>query len=205
MIIINSSYKGSFVDFDKLPKTSGEIAFAGRSNVGKSSLINFICSNRTLAKTSSQPGKTQTFNYYVVNFKNEPDFYFVDLPGYGYAKVSQQLRDEWKQRMMHYFANREQLKAVAVLIDSRIPPQIIDIEFIESLYQMQIPFFVLATKFDIKLKNKNNANLLQLQKLLLERKKITCNIIKTSASDRMGKEEFMLYLKKNRLLEIPVK
>ncbi|MGG1555537.1 ribosome biogenesis GTP-binding protein YihA/YsxC [Paenibacillus ferrarius] len=125
---------------DALP----EIALAGRSNVGKSSLINCLISRKNLARTSSQPGKTQTLNYYKVN----QDLYFVDLPGYGYAKVSKTKREEWGKFIEGYLLNREPLILVMQLVDLRHPPTKDDIAMYEWLLHMGVPVQVVATKAD---------------------------------------------------------
>ncbi|HRH60738.1 MAG TPA: ribosome biogenesis GTP-binding protein YihA/YsxC, partial [Chitinophagaceae bacterium] len=119
-----------------------EYAFIGRSNVGKSSLINMLCNNTRLAKTSAAPGKTQLINHFLIN----GFWYLVDLPGYGYAKISQSSRRRWEQMIENYLRKRENLMNVFVLIDSRHPPQKIDLEFIGSLGKWQIPFAVVFTK-----------------------------------------------------------
>jgi GTP-binding protein len=125
---------------DALP----EVALAGRSNVGKSSLINRMINRRNLARTSSQPGKTQTLNYYKIN----EDLYFVDLPGYGYAKVSQEQRRKWGQFIEEYMINREPLKLLILLIDSRHEPSKDDVLMYEWVRHFGIPLVVVATKAD---------------------------------------------------------
>jgi GTP-binding protein len=125
---------------DALP----EIALAGRSNVGKSSLINRLIQRKNLARTSSQPGKTQTLNYYRIN----TDLYFVDLPGYGYAKVAKTKREVWGKFIEHYLLNREELKLLLLLVDLRHPPSKDDIAMYEWLKHVDIPMCVVATKAD---------------------------------------------------------
>ncbi|MZQ85931.1 YihA family ribosome biogenesis GTP-binding protein [Paenibacillus sp. 5J-6] len=125
---------------DALP----EIALAGRSNVGKSSLINCLISRKNLARTSSQPGKTQTLNYYKVN----QDLYFVDLPGYGYAKVSKTKREQWGKFIESYLMNRETLRLVMQLVDLRHPPSKDDQAMYEWLRHNDVPVLVVATKAD---------------------------------------------------------
>ena len=141
-------------EVDKCPKDFlPEYAFIGRSNVGKSSIINAICGQKGLAKTSSAPGKTQLINHFeiisneVVKGRQEK-WYIVDLPGYGYAKVSQSSRRRWEQMIENYLRKRPNLNRVFVLIDSRHSPQKIDIEFIEQLFQWQIPYTLIFTKSD---------------------------------------------------------
>jgi len=121
-----------------------EYAFIGRSNVGKSSLINMLCLNGNLAKTSSTPGKTRLINHYSIN----ESWYLVDLPGYGYAKVSKNMRKDFEKILFNYLSKRENLYCVFVLIDSRIPPQANDMEFINRLGELQIPFAIIFTKTD---------------------------------------------------------
>jgi GTP-binding protein len=121
-----------------------EFCFIGRSNVGKSSLINYITGKKDLAKVSSTPGKTQSFNYFLIN-KN---WHLVDLPGYGYAKRSKTLRASWNTEMHRYFIERERLLCVFVLIDSRIPPQKLDLELIHFLGENEVPFSLVFTKAD---------------------------------------------------------
>ncbi|NRF91461.1 YihA family ribosome biogenesis GTP-binding protein [Paenibacillus frigoriresistens] len=125
---------------DALP----EIALAGRSNVGKSSLINCMISRKNLARTSSQPGKTQTLNYYKIN----QDLYFVDLPGYGYAKVSKTKREQWGKFIESYLMNRETLRLVMQLVDLRHPPSKDDQAMYEWLRHNDVPVIVIATKAD---------------------------------------------------------
>lgn len=131
---------------DHLP----EIALAGRSNVGKSTFINHMLSRRNLAHTSSKPGKTQTINFYKIN--NE--FYFVDVPGYGYAQVSKKEKKKWGPMMEEYFETREQLKAVVLLTDLRHKPTKDDLQMYEYLKYLQLPVMIVGTKHDKVRKNK---------------------------------------------------
>ena len=191
MLIKEAIYTGSYVDWQKMPAEAlPEIAFAGRSNVGKSSLINFLCNQKKLAHTSSQPGKTQTFNLYKIN----KQWNLVDLPGYGYAKVSQQMRKEWLQRMMDYFENRTQLQTVCQLIDARIPTQLIDVEFAAALAKKNIPFVQIFTKADKKLGNKTKVNILEMEKELKKVVTALPQIFITSASDRIGNEVLLKWV-----------
>lgn len=125
---------------DKLP----EIAVAGRSNVGKSSFINSLLSRKGLARTSSKPGKTRTINFFLIDDK----FYLVDVPGYGYAKVSKQERNKWGQMMDEYFTQRENLRLTVLLVDSRHDPSELDIQMYEFLKHYGVPTLVVATKCD---------------------------------------------------------
>ena len=136
------------------PATMPEYAFIGRSNVGKSSLINMLTNQHNLAKTSGTPGKTQLINHFEILSKNKKKWYLVDLPGYGYATVSQKARKNWSNMIESYIRLRENLVCLFVLIDSRHTPQAIDIEFINQLGEWQIPFVLVFTKAD---KNKPGA------------------------------------------------
>ena len=154
MKIHKATYLISSPNYDQcLVLQAPEYAFIGRSNVGKSSIINAICGQKGLAKTSSAPGKTQLINHFEIIsnevVKGRPEkWYIVDLPGYGYAKVSQSSRRRWEQMIENYLRKRPNLNMVFVLIDSRHSPQKIDIEFIEQLFQWQIPYTLIFTKSD---------------------------------------------------------
>ena len=159
MQIKKAIYLVSSPDIDKCPAASKpEYAFIGRSNVGKSSLINMLCNNEKLAKTSASPGKTQMINHFDIvssapapeNPKQEAfyNWYLVDLPGYGFAKVSISSRRRWEQMIENYLRKRENLAQVFVLIDARHSPQKIDLEFLESLKKWEVPFSLVFTKSD---------------------------------------------------------
>lgn len=160
MQTLTAKYLISSANWDQCPKPDKpEYAFIGRSNVGKSSLINMLCNNQKLAKTSATPGKTQLINHFeVVSGKGEKGgakkWYLVDLPGYGYAKVAQKDRRRWEQMIENYLRKRENLVNVFTLIDSRHEPQAIDLEFINQLGKWGIPFSIVFTKTD---KNKPGA------------------------------------------------
>lgn len=145
MNIRSASFCVSSPNYKKCPDDGRpEYAFIGRSNVGKSSLINMLTGVKGLAKTSGRPGKTQLINHFLIN--NE--WYIVDLPGYGYARTSKTSREKWSAMMRDYFLHREALTNVFVLVDSRIPPQRIDLEFIEFLGANGIPLAIVFTKTD---------------------------------------------------------
>lgn len=145
MIIKNAEFIGSFVSFDQLPDNNlPEIALVGRSNVGKSSLINKTLNRKKLAKSSSTPGKTRTINYYLINNQ----WYFVDLPGYGFAKVSKTEKMKWAKMIENYLVKREPLKGIMQLIDIRHPPSDSDIMMHEWLNKIELPILVVATKSD---------------------------------------------------------
>ncbi len=145
MIIKKAEFINSNTTYKQCPKANKpEYAFIGRSNVGKSSLINSIVNNKKLAKTSSTPGKTRLINHFLIN----DQWYLVDLPGYGFAKASKSDRNVWSGYIKGYILNRENLMLLFVLIDSRLSPQKIDLEFIEQLGIHKIPFTIVFTKID---------------------------------------------------------
>lgn len=143
---------------DKRP----EIAFLGRSNVGKSSLLNGLLNQKGLARTSSTPGRTQTINFFLIN----EAFYFVDLPGYGYAKVSKSARAEWGQLIENYLAQRQQLVLCILIVDSRHEPSPLDLQMKNWLQHFGLPFLVVSTKIDKLSANERFASLKRTQKLM---------------------------------------
>jgi GTP-binding protein len=149
MEIIHSSYLISSPSLDMCPKPDRpEYAFIGRSNVGKSSLINMLCKKREVAKTSITPGKTQLINHFNVTGSDKKEWFLVDLPGYGFAKVAQSQRKNWKKMIADYIQKRENLVYLFALVDSRHEPQKIDIDFMNQLGEWQIPFAIVFTKAD---------------------------------------------------------
>ncbi len=149
-----AQYLISSPDYTKCPVPDRpEYAFIGRSNVGKSSLINMLCNNDKLAKTSNSPGKTQMINHFEITTTNKPggawaQWYLVDLPGYGFAKIAQRSRRRWEQMIENYLRKRENLVQVFVLIDSRHSPQKLDMDFISQLRNWDVPFTLVFTKAD---------------------------------------------------------
>lgn len=145
MVIRDARFLTSNTKVELCPApTMPEYAFIGRSNVGKSSLINKLVGRTGLAKTSASPGKTQLINHFLIN----ENWYLVDLPGYGYARVSKTSRTEWSRMINYYLRHRENLACVFVLIDSRHPPQAVDLEFMEKLGEEGVPFVMIFTKID---------------------------------------------------------
>lgn len=191
MEIKNSEYSISSPTVSLCPKdTKPEYAFIGRSNVGKSSLINMLCNHKNLAKTSSTPGKTLLINHFIIN----KEWYLVDLPGYGYAKRSKTQRDKLEQMIAQYILQRVQLANVFVLIDIRHDPQTIDREFIDWLGQSQIPFCIVFTKADKLSPSKvKPAAEAWMQKMLDTWEELPPYFI-TSSSSRMGREEILNYI-----------
>ena len=145
MVISSADFLISNTTFKKCPEDEKpEFAFIGRSNVGKSSLINMLTDKKKLAKTSSTPGKTQLINHFIIN----ENWYLVDLPGYGYAKASKKSRNNWEQFIAEYLLHRKNLLTTFVLIDSRLEPQNIDLEFMNWCGEKEIPFSIIFTKSD---------------------------------------------------------
>lgn len=145
MKIKNAEYVSCCADYRKCPEPRlPEYAFIGRSNVGKSSLINSLCSRQELAKTSSTPGKTQCIVHFLVN----QEWYLADLPGYGYARTGKAQREKWQKMTRDYMLRRPNLYCVFVLVDLRIPPQNIDMEFIQFLGENEVPLCIIGTKAD---------------------------------------------------------
>ncbi len=178
---------------DQLPKTKfPEVALAGRSNVGKSSFINTLFNRKGLAKTSSTPGKTRTLNYYLVDNK----FYIVDLPGFGYAKVSKSERDYWEKVLIKYFQNNPNISRVIHFIDSRHKPTQLDIVLNQFLIELDIPYIVLLNKVD-KLKQ---SELAKLKKEIVEyfpELSVGDNLFLFSSVKGIGKKELINFLFKS--------
>jgi GTP-binding protein len=149
MEIIHASYLISSPSVDKCPAPDRpEYAFIGRSNVGKSSLINMLCQKKEVAKVSASPGKTQMINHFTVVGSDKTEWYLVDLPGYGFAKVAQKQRKSWQKMISDYIQKRENLVSLFALVDSRLEPQKKDLDFINQLGEWQIPFAIVFTKAD---------------------------------------------------------
>lgn len=167
-----------------------EYAFIGRSNVGKSSLINMICRNKKLAKTSATPGKTLLINHFIIN----REWYLVDLPGYGYAKRSKTEIKKLEQMIHGYILQREQLTNVFVLVDIRHEAQKIDLDFINWLGQSQIPFTIIFTKSDKLSVSKAQANVAAYKRKLEETWEELPPIFVTSSESRQGRDEILNYI-----------
>lgn len=192
MQIKEAEFVISNTDYRKCPKTDvPEFAFIGRSNVGKSSLINMLCGNKTLAKTSSQPGKTQCINHFLIN-KNM--MYWVDLPGYGYARTSKESREKWRKMTYDYLEYRENLACVFVLVDGRLEPQKSDVAFINWLGEHGVPLAIVATKADKTSQNEVQHNLAALKRALSASWESLPPIFMTSALNATGKAELLGYM-----------
>jgi len=171
---------------DRLP----EYAFIGRSNVGKSSLINMLMERKDLAKTSGKPGKTQLINHFKIN----DEWFLVDLPGYGYAQISKKKRTIFQYFIENYFKEREQLVCTFVLIDSRHDPQKIDLEFMQFLGENQIPFCIAFTKADKLGSSKLNKQITSYKKKLLNTWETLPTSFVTSSSTGFGRDEFLNFI-----------
>lgn len=193
MVIKTATYLQSNIKIDKLPAANKpEYAFIGRSNVGKSSLINMLTSNGKLAKVSATPGKTITINHFIIN----DEWYLVDLPGYGFAKRSLKDREIWVKMLDEYVVSRQNLVTMFVLVDSRIEPQKIDLEFMAKLAECQVPFTIIFTKADKLKKNQLARNIEAYKRRLLEDWEELPHIIVTSSEDGMGKDEVLDLIEK---------
>ena len=193
MKIASAEYLISSPDFSKAPNPDKpEFAFIGRSNVGKSSLINMLADNHKLAKTSGTPGKTQLINHFIIN----GEWYLVDLPGYGFAKVSINARNRWEQMIENYLRKRENLSNVFVLIDGRHSPQKLDIDFINKLGKWEIPFSLVFTKSDKETQKTVSQNV----KLFLDKMRESWQFLPqhfvTSATKKTGREKILGFIEK---------
>lgn len=191
MQIKSAEYLMSNDDYRNCPKPDKpEFAFIGRSNVGKSSLINMLTSNSKLAKTSASPGKTQKINHFVIN----NSWYLVDLPGYGFAKVSKEQRAVFRRMIDGYILNRQNLVNLFVLVDCRLEPQKIDVEFINWLGASRVPFTIIFTKADKIGKNVLTAKVEAYKEHLLQTWESLPDMLVSSAVSRLGQEEILEYI-----------
>lgn len=178
--------------------TKPEYAFIGRSNVGKSSLINMLCQRKNLAKTSSTPGKTLLINHYIIN----NNWYLVDLPGYGFAKHSQKTRTKLEQMIAGYILQRLQLANVFVLVDIRLAPQLIDLEFIDWLGKSSIPFSIVFTKADKLSKLKVESSVKAYMEKLEETWEELPPYFVTSSEKKTGRDDLLDYIEKiNKMIQ----
>ena len=191
MIIKSAEFVGSSPDVGKCPKTDlPEYAFIGRSNVGKSSLINMLTNRTRLARISSTPGKTRLINHFLIN----KEWYLVDLPGYGYAKTSRKQKTEFQSIITEYITKRKNLTCLFVLVDSRLEPQKIDIRFITWLGNCEVPFTIIFTKVDKITANQFEKNKNNYESVLLQTWEELPHVFKTSASKKLGREEILDYI-----------
>ena len=191
MDIKSANFVISNSDVKKCPESNiPEYAFIGRSNVGKSSLINMITKRKSLAKTSGRPGKTQLINHFLIN----QEWHLVDLPGYGYARVSKKEKKTFQKFITDYFKNRKQLISAFILVDSRHEPQKIDLEFMQWLGENMIPFSIVFTKADKLKPNALERNIEDYQKKLLETWESVPPYFITSSSKEIGRDELLNYI-----------
>jgi len=191
MVITSAEFVISNSRVNKCPTTGlPEYAFIGRSNVGKSSLINMLTGRKGLAMTSQKPGKTQLINHFLIN----KDWYLVDLPGYGYARLSRDGRDGLRKMIEDYILERTGLVCLFVLLDSRLEPQRIDLEFIEWLGEEGIPFALVFTKADKLSKGKLATNIAAYKERLLQQWEELPPLFITSSEARMGRDELLSYI-----------
>ncbi len=191
MEIKNASFvKSSTQEFDCPEASIPEYAFIGRSNVGKSSLINMLTNRKKLAKTSSTPGKTQLINHFLIN----DSWYLVDLPGYGWARVSKKSKADWKRMIDNYLKKRKNLVNVFVLIDLRHEPQKIDLDFIQWLGEEGIPFCIVFTKADKLGKTQVQSNQAVYKKTLAKSWEELPMMFVSSSEQKVGKEEILEFI-----------
>jgi len=191
MNIVKAEFVVSNTTVGKCPAPDRhEYAFIGRSNVGKSSLINMLTGNKNLAKTAAKPGKTQLINHFLVN----DSWYMVDLPGYGYARISESNRQQFEKMIRDYILKRENLVCLFVLIDSRHAPLRIDLEFMEWLGENGVPFVMVFTKADKLTATQRMKCIDEYHKVMLDTWETTPVAFMTSAEKRWGREELLDYI-----------
>jgi GTP-binding protein len=194
MNIEYADFIGSYPQHTICPKNQKpEYAFIGRSNVGKSSLINMLMGRTGLAKVSGRPGKTQLINFFQLDAR----WHIVDLPGYGYAKISKTKRQKWEKMINSYLKHREQLVTAFVLIDANVPPQPIDLEFINSLGQMGVPFVIAFTKIDKPKKMKQvEENIIAFKEQMGETWEYLPQMFRTSSVRDTGRQDDLDFIGK---------
>lgn len=191
---LESVFVKSSVMVSDMPKANlPEYAFIGRSNVGKSSLINMLTGQKKLAKTSGSPGKTQTVNHFII----QKNWYIVDLPGYGYAKVSKKEREKWQLMIRKYFQGRPNLLYTFLLIDCRHEPQKADIEFANFLGELQVPFVLVFTKADKLGASTVQSNIAAFKREMLKWWTELPPVFQTSSVNQQGREELLKFIKEN--------
>lgn len=173
-----------------------EYAFIGRSNVGKSSLINMLCARKNMAKTSGKPGKTQLINHFIIN----DNWYLVDLPGYGYAQVSKDQKEKWNKFIEQYILHRENLMCLMVLLDSRIPQQKVDLDFMDWLGENGIPFVMVFTKMDKLSKKQFNDRITSYKEEMGKHWDELPQCFYTSAEKQNGKKELLDFIEESNTL-----
>jgi GTP-binding protein len=202
MIVKSAEFICSNTQISKLPPpVKPEYAFIGRSNVGKSSLINTLTGKKGLAKTSQTPGKTQLINHFLIN----ENWYIVDLPGYGYARASKTNKANWNKFIHTYLDKRESLQCVMVLIDSRLEPQKIDVEFCNWLGEKGLSFVLVFTKADKQSSVKTDQNIAKFRKAMLATFDEVPQFFITSSETQLGREEILAFISNiNQHFEVPL-
>ncbi len=191
MKIKNASFLTSSAELGQCPAADRpEYAFIGRSNVGKSSLINMITDRNSLAKTSGKPGKTQLINHFSI----DDEWYLVDLPGYGFAKAPKTQRVKWEKFTHQYFTERESMMCAFVLIDCRVPPQNSDLQFMYELGKDRVPFVIVFTKMDKLKSSQLSKNIQAFQKEMLKTWEIMPRYFITSATSKHGRQEILNFI-----------
>lgn len=191
MIVKSAEFICSNTQISKLPPpVKPEYAFIGRSNVGKSSLINMLTGKKGLAKTSQTPGKTQLINHFLIN----GEWYLVDLPGYGFARISKSKKEDWNKFIRTYLDKRESLQCVMVLIDSRLEPQKIDLEFCYWLGEKGLSFVLIFTKADKQSSLKTDQNIAKFRKALLTTFEAMPDCFITSSETQTGRDEVLGFI-----------
>lgn len=199
MNITSATFRCSSQKLSQCPADNRhEFAFIGRSNVGKSSLINMLTDSPSLAKVSSTPGKTKLINHFLIN----GNWYLVDLPGYGYARVSKSERREFSKLILDYVLEREQMHFLFVLVDSRLEPQKIDLDFINLLGEHGIPFGIVFTKCDKLSSNQAESNIARYRRTLLQSWEELPPMFRTSSEKRQGREAILDFIN-NCLTAVP--
>jgi len=201
MIISKATFVKSSKEIKALPKPDKpEFAFIGRSNVGKSSLINMLCNNNKLAQTSGKPGKTKLINHFLIN----ENWYLVDLPGFGFASVSKASRLDFEGMISEYFSKRKSLVCTFLLVDSRLPMQQIDCEFMNWLAEKELPFVLAFTKIDKLSKSELAKNIAAYKKQLLGWFSELPDIFLSSAEKNTGKEDILKFINENMIYFKPL-
>lgn len=200
MEVVKAEFVVSNTKIERCPKPDRhEYAFIGRSNVGKSSLINMLTNNNKLAKTAAKPGKTQLINHFLIN----ESWYMVDLPGYGYARISETTRQQFDRMIRDYILKRENLVCLFVLIDSRLEPQKIDLEFMEWLGGNGVPFVMVFTKADKLTTTQRQKCIGEYQQKMQDTWETMPMAFMTSSEKRMGRQEMLDYIEElNRTVKI---
>lgn len=194
MLVHTATFTISAPSLSKCPEhKQNEYAFIGRSNVGKSSLINYITNHKGLAKVSTTPGKTQLINFFHIN----ESWYLIDLPGYGFAKVSKKDREKFDSMIKTYIRDRANLQYVFLLIDARIPPQAIDLDFAFWMGENSIPFVIVFTKMDESRKRDTPKNIAAFKKAMMEYWEELPPIFHTSSFEKVGKEAILQFIASN--------